>query len=105
MGKLIRLEVFTSDSEQLNLDLFPGEPWNGRSPRALTRVGSGLFLRPEPPKATRCMVDPGQLEMWPSQGPHRKRSVGRVVSAGAPSLLPLKGPRRGRSRKNLFWER
>ena len=74
-------------SDQLELNLFPCEPWGGRSPRALTRVGSGFILNQEVPEAARFFVDPEQLMIWavptaaPSEGPRRY--------GGAPSLLPL----------------
>ena len=51
-------------------DLFPEEverlPWGGQSPRALTRINSGLFLRREPQKDDRFFVDSDQIEIWPS---------------------------------------
>ena len=73
-------------SEQL--DLFEGElsalPWRGRSPRSLTRVGLGLFLKRERRKDDRFFVDANQYDLFPEaiEGPRRY--------AGAPCLLPLK---------------
>jgi len=66
---------------QLELDLFPGEPWNGRSPRGLTRVGLGLFLRREPQKDACDGIAEGQLEMFPAA------IRGSRQYAGAPLLL------------------
>ena len=83
------------DSDQFELDLFPGVPWGGRSPRGLTRVGSGLFLRPEPPSHA-VYVDAAQLELWPSpvRPPRGKRPR---QAAGASLLLPSKKGRRFRT--------
>jgi len=85
-----------SDSDQYELDLFPGVPWDGRSPRSMTRaLTGGLFLRPEPPRHE-VYVDAAQLEMWPAKlATPRKRPQ---QAAGASSLLPLKG-RRGSTRR------
>ncbi len=81
------------DGDQFVLDLFPGVPWAGRSPRALTRVGSGLFLRRKPP-GHEVEVDPRQLSLWQaSVGAIREKSTG--AERGAPPLLPLR-PRRRR---------
>ncbi len=51
------------DPAQLELNLFPGEPWGGRSPRALTKGSNALFLRPEPPSHEVGYADPDQLEL------------------------------------------
>jgi len=90
------------EGEQYVLDLFPEEPWHGRSPRALTRVGKGLFLRQEPPPGDVLdELDPRQLDMWR----HRRGTEKRVVerSSAAPLLLPLR-LKKGRrpSRKVLY---
>ncbi len=80
------------NSEQL--DLFEGEvarlPWRGRSPRDLTRVGLGLFLRREPQKDDRFFVDPNQVEMFPVA--MRKPPEYQ----GAPLLRPLPGGNHGK---------
>ncbi len=82
------LQDFTRDGDQLELDLFPGEPWNGRSPRGLTRVSEVLFFERER-GATRSR-DPLQLEIWPV--PPRATRKRRIrPAAGASTLLPLKG--------------
>jgi len=78
--------------DQLELDLFPGEPWGGRSPRGLTKVGKGLFLRPEPP-GHEGNTDILQLSLWPVKAGHSGR--GPQAAPGAPSLLPLKPRRKG----------
>ena len=67
-------------------------PWEGVAPRDLTAARYALSLRPEPPRHE-VHTDPMQCEMWPVDGPHRKKSPRRVVSAGAPLLLPLKRKR------------
>ena len=40
------------------------EPWDGRSPRVLTRGYKALFLRRKPQKDERFFVDPRQLELF-----------------------------------------
>jgi len=88
-------------SEQLEMDLFPGEPWGGRSPRGLTRVGLGLFSKRER-QGHEVEKDPAQLDAWglPTKATQRKRAPEQ--SSGAPPLLPLKGrvrrPRSGPQR-------
>ena len=75
-----------SEGEQLTLFgcLFEGEPWQGSSPRALTRAAKALFLRPEPQNDDGYGIDPRQVDMWlPAKKAPR-------LSRGAPSLLPLK---------------
>ena len=76
--------AFPHVGEQFELDLFPAVPWSGMSPRSLTRVGQGLFSRPEPPKPRGEAGLSDQLEFWPAVGPHRER--GRR-NAAAPFLL------------------
>ena len=62
-------------------------PWEGRSPRSLTRVQIALSLQRErEKKRERTRVDPFQLDFF--RTPQLPRRYG-----GAPSLLPL--PRRG----------
>ncbi len=68
------------------LALFPGEPWSGRSPRALTRARNGLFLSQEAQKDDRFFVDPHQFDFWPA----KLKRAARSPSAGAPTLLPLR---------------
>ena len=58
-------------SRTAQLDLWQQEldalPWGGQSPRALTRVGSGLILKPEAQKSMSDLdLDPSQLELWPA---------------------------------------
>ena len=61
----------------------PRVPWEGKSPRALTRVNMSLFLRREPQKDDRFAVDPNQYDLF------RAAIKGRPQYGGAPSLLPL----------------
>jgi len=58
-------------------------PWDGRSPRSLTRARLALFLRREPQKDERFFVDPCQRDLFRAaiQGPPRY--------GGAPLLLPF----------------
>jgi len=70
------------EPKQLELALFPGEPWNGKSPRALTRVGLGLIFTARADGA-RVSLDPAQLELFP-----RRRQRFNIVRR-APTLLPL----------------
>ena len=69
------------------LDLWPEWlarlPWNGRSPRALTRSAMALFLRRKPQKADRFFVDPEQYDMFPAA------KTGPPQYGGAPLLVPL----------------
>ena len=69
--------------EQLELGLFPGEPWSGKSPRALTRGRLGLIFRARADRARVMRPDPLQLELFP-----RRRQRLNLVG-GAPTLLPL----------------
>ena len=70
------------------LDLWQAEldalPWQGQSPRALTRVAKALFLRPEPQKDDRFFADPDQTDLF-----HAAKK-GPRASLGAPTLLPLR---------------
>ncbi len=75
--------------EQMELDLFRGQPWAGRSPRGLTRVALGLIFKAEPLKPRGVASDfelerLGQLQFWPPSG------KAPWIYQGAPSLLPLK---------------
>ncbi len=69
-------------AEQLELRLSPGVPWDGRSPRGLTRGAMGVILKAgagghEP------VADPLQLELFVRPiGTRRKRRK-------APSAVPL----------------
>ena len=56
------------DGDQLLLELDWGrEPWQGRSPRLLTKAGLALFSRQKPP-CHEVFFDPEQLEFWPVDG-------------------------------------
>ncbi len=83
------------DGDQLFLPLGQEEPWGGRSPRALTRARSALYLRPEPPGAMRLVEDCEQLELWPAEYPETMREGPRIYS-GAPLLVALSRTRKGR---------
>ncbi len=72
------------DGDQLELQLFEGVPWAGRSPRALTRAGSGFILKPEAAEAVTFLLDPDQLEFFPRDCRSRERGPSY---AGAPLLL------------------
>ncbi len=89
------------DGEQLRLDLFAGEPWDGRTPRGLTRVQILLFSRQEPPSHG-VYLDPAQLDFWLRSSKATKRKKAPAKQAGASSLLPLKKGRRSRSFATRF---
>ena len=77
-------ELDLSDSRQLQLKLDWGlEPWEGRRPRALTKVGLGLFLRQKPPRHE-VFFDPEQLDLWFTDRPTQRD--GPFVYKGAPLL-------------------
>ncbi len=59
--------IAREDLEQLELRLFEGEPWSGRSPRALTKARLGLFLNREGEKHERFFADPDQLAFFPAE--------------------------------------
>jgi len=71
--------------EQLELNLFPGVPWNGRSPRVLTRGHLGLILKAKLGGESRFFADANQLELF-ERGARKARSP---LSEGASPLLPL----------------
>ena len=66
------------------LDLWQAEldalPWQGQSPRALTRVSKVLFLRRKPQKDDCFFADPDQFDLF------RAAISGRLRYGGAPSL-------------------
>jgi len=62
-------------------------PWEGRSPRELTRGHDILIFRRKAGKSVSEFVDPDQLELWPEL-----TEKAPSILEGAPSLLPL--PRR-----------
>ncbi len=100
--KLNGPSFFLREGDQYVLDLFPGGPWGGRSPRALTRGRNGLFLRPEP-RGHEVMDarDPLQYDLCRPNVPTRKK--GPSVYEGAPLLLLLKRTRRGRALRPPEW--
>ncbi len=70
-------------SSQLELELYPGEPWGGRSPRGLTRAALGLIFKPQGVKSVSDFVDPAQLELFELD------KGSSLFEGGAPSLLPF----------------
>ena len=76
-------EILLEGMGQLSLDLFPGQPWQGRTARALTRVGLGLSFEPRGGRA-RVSLDPLQYDFFPRRRQRLKRQ-----SRTAPTLLPL----------------
>ncbi len=84
----MKLRVPTSDGDQL--DLFPEElralsrvPWEGRSPRSLTRGAVDFIFKPSGKKSMSDLLSPAQLEFW------RRIEVPRGELPGAPLLLGL----------------
>ncbi len=76
-------------SEQLDLGLFHNEPWEGRSPRGLTRGHMGLIFKPQGAEHER-FFDPEQLELWPiRRSTGRKNAELSFEAPSAPTLLPL----------------
>ena len=75
-------------SEQLELGLYVDEPWEGRSPRGLTRGHLGIILKPEAAKHERYFVDPDQLDMFTRRQAPGK-GLERRESPSACTLLPL----------------
>jgi len=68
--------------------LFQGEPWDGASPRVLTRGHLARILQPQGAKARAIYLDPLQYELWPPVV--RARGSSRAPSSvGAETLLPL----------------
>ncbi len=67
--------------DQLELDLFKGVPWGGRSPRALTRVALSIIFKPEGVREDSIFFDMRQIDLFKKSGPRR--------FAGASPLLPL----------------
>ena len=78
--------------EQLELGLFLDEPWEGRSPRVLTRGHLGLIFNPRGEKSAGDFVNPAQLEFWPVGRSARNKIRGpakRGPFPSAPTLLSL----------------
>jgi len=74
--------------EQLELGLFPNEPWEGRSPRVLTRGHLGVIFKPQGVRARVVFSDRSQLELFPVVG-RSARMMRRAAAPSAPTLLPL----------------
>ena len=52
---MAQLDLWQADLDDL--------PWQGQSPRALTRIAKALFLRRKPQKDDSFFADPDQLEL------------------------------------------
>ncbi len=96
-------QVLLRDGDQLRLDLFAAEPWDGQSPRVLTRTFGRLFLRQKPPSHEVFFVDPDQYDLWRPIG-HPEEKAPPSSSGGALSLLPLKKGVSHGAWKRAFWE-
>jgi len=92
------------NSDQLRLRLFDDLPWDGVSPRFLTRGFIPLFLRQKPP-SHEVFFDPEQLELWPeASATQREEPQPELVRVGA-SLLLKHLPRRSRgTSEKPFWQ-
>ncbi len=71
---------------QLELRLFPGEPWDGKAPRFLTKSSRSLFSRREPQKDDRIRIDPDQMDLF------HAALTPLEISPGAPLLLEPEAP-------------
>ena len=92
-----------ADGDQFVLELgVVSLPWDGKSPRSLTRVQSSLFLRQEPP-GHEVGLDPAQLELWPEAG-RPYGSEGPDPKDGAPCIGGSWIRRRSRRRRLLLEE-
>ena len=81
------LEVLTPDCRQLALALDDDRlqiPWEGRSPRELTKIRMFLFSRREPQKSMSELVVGAQLELWPITNRSGRREVPAAVSLITP---------------------
>ncbi len=76
-----QLSLFTG---RVMRELTVSVPWEGRSPRALTRVALSGIFKARAAKSMSEFVDVEQGDFWL---PIKKRP--RRSSPGAPSLLPL----------------
>ncbi len=81
--------VLLEEEGQLVFALFEGEPWQGRSPRALTRSRKALFLSGSGGVGD-VFVDPEQLDFWRRNTRPRVKKRSRPKAGAAPTLLPLK---------------
>jgi len=77
--------IYPRDSDQLQLGLFPGEPWDGISPRVLTRGHLGLIFKPEGQARVKTFVDPLQYDFFDGDS----APLLRRVAPSAVTLLPL----------------
>ncbi len=102
---MARVGSFLREGDQLLLDLFPGEPWAGCSPRGLTRGLDLLSLRRES-GGHEVEPDPTQLLLFGGE-PKAIRKKRLPAAPGAPSLAKLfRKSRPCRARSSLeFYER
>ena len=74
--------------DQLEMDLFPGVPWAGRSPRALTRHRMAFIFKAEAAESHEVpFLDPEQYDLFRSRAATQREGPGWLT--GAPSLFPL----------------
>ncbi len=86
-------ESLLLNSRQLELELDDVRlnlPWDGRSPRGLTRAAMSLFSSQEAQKSVSAFVDPEQGDLFKKAAPEQY--------SGAAPLLPLKRRRNGSSK-------
>ncbi len=91
--------------EQFELELFPGSPWGGRSPRALTKGRDWLFSRRKPPRHG-VLNDPDQLDLFRGDPKGRtEKKASRAAARGAPLLVGLSKTRMGREflKRGALW--
>ena len=79
---------------QFELDLFPRVPWDGRSPRGLTRGWNVLPLRQEP-LGHEVEADPAQLAMCPVASRPLGKKMRRSERGASLLLRCRRGTRRG----------
>ena len=88
--------ILTSEGDQLELGLGQSRvPWDGRSPRGLTKVAMGLTNVPIALVFNREVAghevffrDTNQVDLWPSEPAFWEKEPPHLWG-GSPSLLPL----------------
>ena len=66
MNSVVELE---RDSKQLELELFVGVPWSGRSSRGLTKARILFILNPRGAGQEPVFRDPNQYELFKNAAP------------------------------------